>query len=73
MIQWKQAKVNRLKSHAEDLSNKSRIEINNLKEELRIERIRIHERTRHENEINEITRKLAQQMKGEKPQDDVIE
>jgi hypothetical protein len=51
------------------LSNKSRIEINNLKEELRIERIRIHERTRHEHEINEIARKLSQQMKGGKPED----
>jgi hypothetical protein len=55
------------------LSNKSRTEINNLKEELRIERIRIHERTRHENEINELARKLARKMKGEKPQDDVME
>ena len=73
MIQWKQTKLNRLKSHAEDLSNKSRTEINNLKEELRIEKIKIHERTKHENEINELARTLSQQMRGEKPQDDVME
>lgn len=73
MIQWKQTKVNRLKSHAEDLSNKSRTEINNLKEELRIEQIQIHERTRHENEINELARTLSKKMRGEKPQDDVME
>ena len=63
MIQWKQTKLNRLKSHAEDLNNKSRTEINNLKEELRIERIRIHEKIKHENEINELARKLWQIMK----------
>jgi transposase len=63
MIQWKQTKLNRQKSHAEDLNNKSRTEINNLKEELRIERIRIHEKIKHENEINELARKLWQIMK----------
>ena len=73
MIQWRQTKLNRLKSHAEDLCNKSKTEINNLKEELRIERIRIHEKTKHENEINELARKLSQKMKGEKLQDDVME
>ena len=73
IIQWKQTKLNRLKSHAEDLNNKSRTEINNLKEELRIERIRIHEQIKHANEINEFARKLSEKMKGEKPQDDVME
>ena len=73
MNQWKQKKINRLKSHAEDLCNKSNSEINNLKEELRIERIRIHEQIKHENEINELARKLSQKMRGEKPQDYVME
>jgi hypothetical protein len=55
------------------LCNKSNSEINNLKEELRIERIRIHEKIKHENEINELARKLSQKMRGEKPQDYVME
>ena len=55
------------------MCNKSNSEINNLKEELRIERIRIHEKIKHENEINELARKLSQKMRGEKPQDYVME
>lgn len=72
MIQWMQAKRNRLSIHADCLIVKAKIDINNTKEELRIQKLRWSEKTKHEKEINDKAKELAIQMKGELPDESIL-
>lgn len=72
MSQWEETKVNKLKVLSDDLIFKTRTEVNNIKEEIRIEKLSLAERTKHEAAINDQARKLAYKMKGKIPDDDVM-
>ncbi|CAG2212053.1 unnamed protein product [Mytilus edulis] len=67
LTQWTQAKRNRLCIHAESLIMKARTAVNNTKEELRIQKLGVSEKTKHEMEINNMAKELALQMKGQVP------
>ncbi|XP_063417018.1 interferon-induced very large GTPase 1-like [Mytilus trossulus] len=73
LIQWTQAKRNRLCNHAESLIMKAKTAVNNTKEELRIQKLRVSEKTKHEMEINNMAKELALQMKGQVPSIMVME
>ncbi|CAG2192339.1 unnamed protein product [Mytilus edulis] len=64
LIQWTQTKRNRLCILAECLIMKAKVAVNNTKEELRIQKLRVSEKTKHEKEINDLAKDLALQMKG---------
>ncbi|XP_071132994.1 interferon-induced very large GTPase 1-like [Mytilus edulis] len=66
MIQWTQSKRNRFTIMAETLLMKAKTDINNTKEEMRIRKLRLSEKTKHEMEINKKARELALRMKGNK-------
>ncbi|CAC5358330.1 unnamed protein product [Mytilus coruscus] len=67
MIQWKQIKLNRLNLLSENLIIKSKTDMNIMKQEIMTESIQREERTKNEKEVNELARKLAAEMQGEKP------
>lgn len=69
MIQWKQVKLNRLNLLSENLLIKSKTDMNIMKQEIITESIQRAERTKYEKEVNELARKLAVEMQGEKPDD----
>ncbi|XP_063417022.1 interferon-induced very large GTPase 1-like [Mytilus trossulus] len=72
MIQWRQAKRNRICMLAESLITKAKSAVNSTKEELRIQILRVKEKTKHETEINEMAKQLALEMKGQVPDDIVL-
>lgn len=67
MIQWTQNKRNRFIMMAETLLVKAKTEINNTKEEVRIKKLQLSEKTKHEMQINNKARELALGMKGQRP------
>lgn len=67
MIQWTQNKRNRFIIMAETLLMKAKTEINNTKEEVRIKKLQLSEKTKHEMQINKKARELALGMKGQRP------
>ncbi|XP_071177784.1 interferon-induced very large GTPase 1-like [Mytilus edulis] len=72
MVQWTQAKRNRFNILAESLIMKAKSAINNTKEELRIKKLRVSEKTKYEIEINNMAKQLAFQMKGLVPKESVL-
>ncbi|CAG2199981.1 unnamed protein product [Mytilus edulis] len=73
MIQWTQNKRNRFIIMAETLLMKAKTEINNTKEEVRIKKLQMSEKTKHEIQINNKARELALGMKGQRPSANELE
>ncbi|CAC5368371.1 unnamed protein product [Mytilus coruscus] len=73
MIQWTQVKKNRLSILAESLIMKAKKVVDNTKEEIKIQKLRVSEKTKHEIEINQMAKELALVMKGQVPSEDVLQ
>lgn len=72
MIQWKQIKLNRLNLLSENLIIKSKTDMNIMKQEIMADSIQRGERIKYEKEVNELARKLAAEMQGEKPNEEAM-
>lgn len=73
MIQWTQNERNRFIIMAETLLMKAKTEINNTKKEVRIKKLQMSEKTKHEIQINKKARELALGMKGQRPSANELE
>ncbi|XP_071150302.1 interferon-induced very large GTPase 1-like [Mytilus edulis] len=73
MIQWIENKKTRFKMIAEQFVFKAKTYVRNIKEEIKVQRLKIREKTNHEIEINMLATKLAVKMHGNKPDKDNLE
>lgn len=73
MIQWRNNKHKRLQSFADELIIKAKIDIFNIKEELKVQKKRHTDKTKHKIEINRRAEEIAVKMKGSFATKDDIE
>ncbi|XP_063447941.1 interferon-induced very large GTPase 1-like [Mytilus trossulus] len=73
MMQWTQVKRNKLSILAESFIMKAKKAVNNTKEEIRIQKLQVSEKNKHEMEINKRAKELAVLMKGQVPCEDVLQ
>lgn len=73
MIQWTENMKTRFKVLAESLVFKAKTHVTNTKEEIKIQRLNVREKTNHELEINKLATNLAIKMHGKTPDKDKLE
>lgn len=73
MIQWQKNKHRKFVVFGEELITQAQMDIFNMKEEMKIEKIRMTDKREHECEINRQAQQLAVSMKGTFPKQNVIE
>ncbi|CAC5400121.1 unnamed protein product [Mytilus coruscus] len=73
MMQWTESKKNSFLLLEKNLVLKAKYNISNIKEEIKIQRLKSREKTNHEMKINELARNLAIEMKGTIPERDKLE
>ncbi|XP_071124126.1 interferon-induced very large GTPase 1-like [Mytilus edulis] len=64
MIQWQQSKHSKFKYFGDELIEQAKIDIRNMKTELKVQKKRLTDKTKHEFEINRQAEEIAVQMKG---------
>ncbi|XP_063411431.1 interferon-induced very large GTPase 1-like [Mytilus trossulus] len=73
MMQWTESKKNSLILLIKKFVLKAKSDISNIKEEIKIQRLKSMEKTNHEMKINELARNLAVKMQGTIPEREKLE
>lgn len=73
MIQWQKMEHTKLKVFGEEIITKARISIFNMKEEIKIEKIKLSEKGKHKIEICQLAEHIADDMKGLFPTKSIID